>query len=224
MERRHWSVLTATVLGLASAGCGVKQGALDQQLSALRAEIQEADSALAEDNQQLSRRVDQLDQRMDGLEVMSGRVEDFEVELQSVRRDFDTEIDELQQAIRFNSPVHFDYDSPVIRNADRPLLDRFARIVATYYPTALITVEGFADPAGDTEYNLWLGEQRANAVRNYLTSMGLAAQRVRVVSYGESGDRQVTRGAWGENGLANRRASLVIDYSPEAGEILAGVQ
>jgi peptidoglycan-associated lipoprotein len=224
MERRHWSVLTAAALGLAAAGCGVKQAALDQQLSALRAEMHEADSALAEDTQELSSRVDQLDQRVDGLEVMSGRVEDFEVELQSVRRDFDTDIDELQQAIRFNSPVHFEYDSHVIRNADRPLLDRFATIVAAYYPAALITVEGFADPAGDTDYNIWLGEQRANTVRNYLTSMGLAGQRVRVVSYGESGDRQVTPGGWGENGLANRRVSLVIDYSPAAGEVLAGGQ
>lgn len=227
MEKRHLPALSAAALMVVvGAGCGVKRGVLDLELAAVRAEMHEADSALGQDAKGLGDRLDQLDRRVDGLEVMSGRVEDFEVELQSVRRDLDADINELQQAIRFNSPVHFDYDSEVIRNVDRPLLDRFANIVATYYPRALVTVEGFADPAGDEVYNNWLGEQRANAVRNYLTAAGLAERRVRVVSYGEADNRQVTPGAWGDNGLANRRVSLVIDYSSEATDVVAdgGIQ
>jgi peptidoglycan-associated lipoprotein len=223
MQQRNLSFLgTAAALAVVSAGCGVKRGALDLELAALRSEMHEADSSLAQDHRDLSDRVDRLGERVDGLAAMSGRVEDVETELQSVRRNFDAEIEELQQAVRFNSPVHFDYDSHEIREADQPLLDRFGSIVTTYYPRALITIEGFADPAGDTEYNVWLGQQRANAVKSYLTGMGLAEQRVRVVSYGESADRQVTPGAWGEGGLANRRVSLVIDYSPQATDVMAG--
>lgn len=223
MQQRNLSFLaTAVTAAIASSGCGVKRGTLDLELAALRSEMHEADSSLATDARELRARVDQLGERVDGLEAMSGRVEDVESELESVRRNFDAEIEELQQAIRFTSPVHFDYDSHEIRDADRPLLDRFGSIVTSHYPRALVTIEGFADPAGDTEYNVWLGQQRANAVKGYLTNMGLAEQRVRVVSYGESADRQVTPGAWGESGLANRRVSLVIDYSPQATDMVAG--
>lgn len=221
MMKRPWSIAPAAFgVAFLAAGCGIKRDVLDAELASVRAEMHEADSAVA---QQLGDRMDRVDQRIDGLEVMSGRVEDFEQELQTVRRDFDADIETLQAAIRFNAPVHFDYDSDLIRDEDKPLLDRFATIVGTYYPVATVTIEGFADPAGDAEYNLWLGERRATAVMNYLTNVGgLTAHRVRAVSYGESRNRQINTGAWGDNGLANRRVSLVIDYSSEASGLLAG--
>jgi peptidoglycan-associated lipoprotein len=58
-----------------------------------------------------------------------------------------------------------------------------------------------------------LGQQRANAVREYLIQPGgLNADNLRAVSYGEATNRQVVRGAWGDEGLANRRVTLVIEY------------
>ncbi|MNC99791.1 Outer membrane porin F precursor [compost metagenome] len=79
-------------------------------------------------------------------------------------------------------------------------------------------MEGFADPAGSTNYNLRLGQRRADAVRDYLVANGgLGAERVRSVSYGESDDRQLAPGAWGEQGDLNRRVSLVVDLPPRAG-------
>lgn len=224
MESRFWKATSLVVCILpAAAGCGLKQDALDTGLAGLRAEMSAADSALVGRLDAGDARMGQLEERVDGLQVMSGRVQDFEQELQSVRRDFDTDIDELQAAIRFNSPVHFDYESDSIRVGDRQLLDRFANIVGTYYPIATVTIEGFTDPAGDAEYNLALGDRRANNVKEYLLAQGLVEQRVRVVSYGESRDRQITPGAWGDAGLANRRVALVIDYSGNPAESIAAV-
>ena len=224
MERKTWRVIPIALgVVLTATGCGMKRDVLDAEITTIRTEMAAGDAALAGRIDAADARMGQLEERVDGLQVMSGRVQDFEQELQSVRRDFDTDIDELQAAIRFNSPVHFDYESDSIRVGDRQLLDRFANIVGTYYPIATVTIEGFADSAGDAEYNLALGDRRAHNVKEYLLAQGLVEQRVRVVSYGESRDRQITPGAWGDAGLANRRVALVIDYSGNPAESIAAV-
>ena len=113
-------------------------------------------------------------------------------------------------------------DRAELRESDRPVLDRFASVVREHYPGAVVTVEGFADPAGSAAYNRRLGQRRGESVRQYLTSDGqLGAERIRVVSYGEARDRQVVPGAQGPNGLPNRRVALVIDYAGTAGTDVA---
>jgi peptidoglycan-associated lipoprotein len=110
-------------------------------------------------------------------------------------------------------PVYFAFDDATIRDSDKPVLDSFASVIREHHPNVLVTVEGFADPAGEETYNQWLGQQRANAVRDYLVeSGGLNADNLKAVSYGEARNRQVTPGAWGDEGLANRRVTLVIEY------------
>jgi peptidoglycan-associated lipoprotein len=87
-------------------------------------------------------------------------------------------------------------------------------VVREHYPDAVITVEGFADPAGSVAYNRQLGKRRGDAVREYLASSGeLTTERLKVVSYGEARERQVVPGAEGPDGLPNRRVALVIDYA-----------
>jgi peptidoglycan-associated lipoprotein len=72
----------------------------------------------------------------------------------------------------------------------------------------VITIEGHCDERGSTEYNLALGERRAMAVRNYLISLGIAADRMRVVSYGE--EFPFDPGRTEEAYAKNRRAHFVI--------------
>jgi peptidoglycan-associated lipoprotein len=126
--------------------------------------------------------------------------------------------------LKFNVPVHFDFASSELRDGDRPVLDRFASVVAEYYPGALVTVEGFADPSGSAAYNLQLGRRRAEAVQEYLaTAGGFGADRLRAVSYGEVRNRQVVPGAKGpgEQGIENRRVALVIDHAAIATDEVA---
>jgi peptidoglycan-associated lipoprotein len=124
-------------------------------------------------------------------------------------------MEKAQGMLRFNVPVHFDFDKADVRELDRPVLDRFADVVKEFYADALVTVEGFADPAGSEAYNISLGKRRADAVKSYLTTAGgLTADQVRSVSYGEAANRQVVPGARGPGvtGIENRRVTLVIDY------------
>ena len=76
------------------------------------------------------------------------------------------------------------------------------------YPTVMILVEGHCDERNTREYNLALGERRAAAVRDYLSSLGVAGSRIRTISYGE--ERPFAIGSTEEAWRLNRRAHFVI--------------
>ena len=81
-------------------------------------------------------------------------------------------------------PVFFELDSSDISAEGQAVLNADAALLKKY-PTWTITVEGHCDERGSAEYNLALGERRAVAARAYLVSLGIAADRLRTVSYGK---------------------------------------
>jgi peptidoglycan-associated lipoprotein len=82
------------------------------------------------------------------------------------------------------SKIHFDYDKADIRSDDNGVLDRKAAILAANSGLRL-KIAGNADERGSDEYNLALGNRRGAAAKRYLTSKGVDAARLEVVSYGE---------------------------------------
>jgi peptidoglycan-associated lipoprotein len=104
-------------------------------------------------------------------------------------------------------PVFFDYDSADLSPAAKSALDENAG-VPKKYGTWVLTVEGHCDERGTPEYNLALGERRAVAARTYLVALGVAADRLRTVSYGKEFpfDPGKDEAAWAKN----RRAHFVI--------------
>jgi peptidoglycan-associated lipoprotein len=104
-------------------------------------------------------------------------------------------------------PVFFLLDSFEIEGPAQQALTANAEILKKY-PTWVITIEGHCDERGTAEYNLALGERRAHAVRDYLTSRGIGANRFRTVSYGE--ERPKHDNAREETRRLNRRAALVV--------------
>ena len=81
-------------------------------------------------------------------------------------------------------PVYFELDSSDLSAANQKALDDNAALLKRYSSWA-VTVEGHCDERGTAEYNLALGERRAIAARAYLVSLGIAADRLRTVSYGK---------------------------------------
>ena len=75
------------------------------------------------------------------------------------------------------------------------------------YPSVTFTIEGHADERGTREYNLALGERRANSAKNYLVSLGIPASRIRTISYGK--ERPVALGSNEAAWAQNRRAATV---------------
>jgi peptidoglycan-associated lipoprotein len=103
-------------------------------------------------------------------------------------------------AVSVGDRVFFDYDSVVLNAEATSVLDGQAAWLKQY-PDVVITIEGHADERGTTEYNLALGDRRANAVRNYLMALGIDQERILTISYGEErpADPGHTDSAWGQN-------------------------
>ena len=114
--------------------------------------------------------------------------------------------DELRRR-GFSPDVYFEYDESNLSDDTRGKLARDADLLKGQ-AQFLVTVEGHADERGTNEYNLALGERRANAVRDYLGSLGVDANRLRTISYGEERPvcTQHEESCWSQN----RRAHLVV--------------
>ena len=110
-------------------------------------------------------------------------------------------------AVNGQNVIYFDTDRYNIDTADAAALQTQAQYLASY-PNLRVTIEGHADERGTRDYNLALGERRANAAKNYLVSLGVAANRIRTVSYGE--ERPVATASTPQAWAQNRRAVTVV--------------
>lgn len=102
--------------------------------------------------------------------------------------------------INAGDKVFFDTDSHSLNNEGRMSAEAQARWLNTY--TGInITVEGHADERGTREYNLALGESRANSIKNYLVSLGVDPRRINTISYGKEQPAVLGDGpsAWSQN-------------------------
>ena len=102
--------------------------------------------------------------------------------------------------------VNFDTDRYNIDASDQGVLQSQASWLARY-PAKRVTLEGHCDERGTRDYNIALGERRANAAKNYLVSRGVDPSRVTVVSYGK--ERPLALGSDEESWAKNRRAVTV---------------
>jgi peptidoglycan-associated lipoprotein len=103
--------------------------------------------------------------------------------------------------------IHFDFDKSVLRPDDQATLDQKVAIL-TANPDLRIRISGHCDERGSDEYNLALGNRRANAARNYLVSHGIDASRIETASFGE--ERPVAMGHDEDSWAQNRRDEFEI--------------
>ncbi len=109
--------------------------------------------------------------------------------------------------VNVGDTVHFDYNKYAVLEADKSILQRQAAWLGKY-PNVRVTIPGNCDERGTREYNIALGARRANAVKEYLASVGVSASRIDTISYGK--ERPVcsesTEACWAQN----RRGVTVI--------------
>lgn len=183
-----FAVVPIGLLAIALSGCSqyVKKTDFDAAISQLRAS-------------------DQTQQQ---------QIDAIKQEMQQRFAKYDASITELQGRVKVDTAAHFAFGDATLRDDDKPLLEDFAKVLSQHHSDALVTVEGFTDPAGSRSYNHRLGMKRALAVRDYLVGTGnLAGDKVRAVSYGEASNRQVDKGKTRSDGSANRRVTLVVDFA-----------
>jgi peptidoglycan-associated lipoprotein len=216
MRLQHHSLLAAVAGLTLTTGCLATQSQLkhasDQQTAALESERSARLTAEATIASTDSIRAAELRAELGNVR---GDVQKLRAELQTLRTDFGAKISMLEEGLKFAMPVNFEYDAANVRDQDRAQLERFAHVVQQYYPGSRVTIEGFADPAGTTRYNLRLSQRRADAVKAYLTGQGVPANLLATVGYGEA--RLVVPNASGDRAGAeqNRRVVFVIETKGE---------
>jgi peptidoglycan-associated lipoprotein len=104
-------------------------------------------------------------------------------------------------------PVFYLYDSADVAGDAVATLQKNAEVLRQY-PSWVVTIEGHCDERGTAEYNLSLGERRAQSARAYLISLGIPADRLRTVSYGK--EFPFDSGSNAEAWAKNRRAHFVV--------------
>ena len=107
--------------------------------------------------------------------------------------------------------VYFDYDSNAVKDEYRGLVQAHSRYLTADKRDAKIRIEGNCDERGSREYNLALGQRRAEAVKKVMTVLGVGDNRIETVSYGE--EKPVAQGHDEQAWAQNRRAD--IKYSGE---------
>tara|TARA_R110002072_G_scaffold54057_11_gene142040 strand:+ start:446 stop:946 length:501 start_codon:yes stop_codon:yes gene_type:complete len=103
--------------------------------------------------------------------------------------------------------IFFDFDKSNVRADQRAVVDNLAAWLNAN-PQVVLTIEGHADERGTREYNLALGERRANAVREYLIAVGIAPSRLNTISYGK--ERPAVLGSNEAAYAQNRRDVFVV--------------
>jgi peptidoglycan-associated lipoprotein len=109
--------------------------------------------------------------------------------------------------INVGDRVYFDFDKYNIRDDARPILDAQASWL-NRYPAVRVRIEGNCDELGTREYNFALGARRANTVREYLESHGIAEGRIQTVSYGK--EHPIDTGGGSDAQAHNRNAHTAI--------------
>jgi peptidoglycan-associated lipoprotein len=111
-----------------------------------------------------------------------------------------SELDVNARLVNVGNRVHFELDRYDLTPEAEGTLRQQAAVLQNY-PQFVLTIEGHADERGTREYNLALGERRADAVRNYLTALGVDANRITVISYGKERSECVAadEGCWSRN-------------------------
>jgi peptidoglycan-associated lipoprotein len=113
----------------------------------------------------------------------------------------------LVEISSYLKPAFFDYDKADIRADAREALAANATWLKKY-TSVQFTLEGHTDERGTAQYNLALGDRRANAAKDYLVSLGVDAARVKTVSYGK--ERPFATGHDEDSWQKNRRAHFVV--------------
>ncbi len=144
----------------------------------------------------------------------------LKADLGTLRTEYGTHITAMDGHVSFAMPVHFEFDASMVRTQDEQALTKFAQVAGKHYKGSMITVEGFADPAGSSAYNVVLSRARAEAVKDFLIAKGMDGNSIRTVGYGKA--RLVRPGAErSEPGAElNRRVTFVVE-TPAAATVAA---
>jgi peptidoglycan-associated lipoprotein len=207
MVKKSVTILViALCFGLIVTGCAKKKVAVQRDRSSVQrseeARRLEAERAAREARE--AQEAKEKEARIKEEEARLAQKREFEKSLVAKKeRGIEGEVFETKML----KDIHFDYDQYDIRRADEEILRENAAFLKKN-PQMKIQIEGHCDERGTSEYNLALGERRANSAKRYLISLGIAPDRISTISYGK--ERPLDPGHNEEAWAKNRRAHIVV--------------
>ncbi len=202
-------VIFSVCLGLVLTGCPKKTVTMDEE--ALKRTDAAAAAAAAERERQARLEAERARQEQEAKareeaarRAQAEKDKDLEKTL-VVKKEAGIEGEVFESSLL--KDIHFDFDKYDIRPQDAEILKQSAALLARY-PKVKVQIEGHCDERGTIEYNLALGERRANSTKQYLISLGIPADRLSIISYGE--ERPLDPGHNEDAWAKNRRSHLVI--------------
>ncbi|MBW1988128.1 MAG: peptidoglycan-associated lipoprotein Pal [Deltaproteobacteria bacterium] len=192
-------VVVALALLLATASCGPRQkGGLQEELCGAPTG-EEAALALARQEEEAAAEAERLAaQRALEAERLAAAAREREL-LQARFR---------EAKVAFTSTsIYFDFDSSRLTPEAQQILREKAEFLKNYPETEII-IEGHCDERGSNEYNMALGERRAQSAKNFLVDLGVDRNRITTISYGE--ERPLAKGHNEEAWSLNRRCEFVV--------------
>jgi peptidoglycan-associated lipoprotein len=194
MIKKSYSILILILcVGLIMTGCP-KKTVMKEEASSMKSE-------------ELARETEQKE--MEGVktkEVEPSKVQEKEFEKSLVAKAEPGIEGEVLES-KLLEDIHFDFDKYDIRPGDAEILKENAALLVKFSNTK-IQIEGHCDERGTIEYNLALGERRANHAKKYLVSLGIPENRLSTISYGK--ERPLDPGHNEEAWAKNRRAHFII--------------
>ncbi len=133
---------------------------------------------------------------------------DQELKERALREEEARRLKEAAEKARFETDdIYFEFDQYLLSDTAKQAINKKAQWLKSY-PLAKVQIEGHCDERGSAEYNLALGQKRADAAMQYLVSLGISANRVSTISFGKEKplDPNHTEAAWAKN----RRAHFVL--------------
>jgi outer membrane protein OmpA-like peptidoglycan-associated protein len=204
-------VALATVLALSvlGAGCATKKyvtdevtgaearagdriGGVESQVESAQARLREHDTKLADHEQKIGTTSKTAQEALERA-IAAGKLAEGKLLFETVLTD---------------DQVRFGFDQVVLSEEARAALDAFAEQLKSQNQQVYIEVQGHTDAVGSEDYNLTVGERRAEAARRYLNQSGIPLHRMSVISYGESSPIADNKNREGR--AQNRRVALVV--------------
>jgi len=214
MANKSFSILILVLcLGLFLAGCPKKKVAVYKERPSVQ-KSEEARRLEAERAAKEAREVKEAREAQEAKERELARIKEEEAKMAQGRELEKSLVAKKERGIEgevFESKllkdIRFDYDKYDIRRVDEEILRENAAFLKKN-PKMKIQIEGHCDERGTVEYNLALGERRANSTKRYLVSLGITSDRISTISFGK--EKPLDPGHNEEAWAKNRRAHIVV--------------
>jgi outer membrane protein OmpA-like peptidoglycan-associated protein len=205
MNHTKLAVAAVAVLAVVTSGCATKKyvegevAGVSQRVDGVQAQVEDAQTKLKDHdgriNQNASATAQASKTAQDALDraVAAGKLAEGKF---------------LYETVLSDDKVKFSFDKAELTDPARTALDELAEKLKADNRNVFVEIQGHTDNVGSDEYNLKLGEKRAEVVRRYLSQKGFALHRISVISYGES--EPVADNKTREGRSANRRVVIVV--------------